>query len=1013
MKKFSTILIALLLLGFITKAQEYLSVSRTDLQFSRQLSSDTITVFSNTNWTCGFDQNWLSVSCAGGTGDSIISITAYANPLTTARTAHLIVSGTGVAAQTVTITQAASPLLSVSADSLVIGALANSTCSLKIASLPDWSAASDQPWLTLQPSSFVNPVTYAGTYSASGVRVHPTSGNIFFNDQLEVLTMVDSVTITKLYAGDYPAYTVQLTITNSTIIVGGKTMQVVNVTVIGAPGSGTLATDQSGNPTNYFDPSTRTFNLSYFYNTAAPRKIYEVLVGTLTTSTVTMTATASANPTSAIRQAAITITANGVPDKIVKVTQEASPIFAVSTKTLYLPAAANSSAAFNINSLTNWTVESNQNWLTLSKTSGSNKDTITVTASENASGKSRNAILTITGTGDITKTIDVIQYSKVPATGKWNQYYSGNNNTELSIVNDSVFWFCRSSNNTISYTLDGGRTWNVKNLPSNISGNTGFCAVSATTAYIACGSGTEIGLYKTTDGADSWTLEPTGYSKNKPTSFYGYSFPDFVYFWDTNNGLVYGDDNEIYITTNSGAQWNRVLSTTLQSGIGEWSFGTQEIYKITGNTIYILVNNQSYHTRILKSNDRGLTWSWVNTPTNTMNASFDFKDDNNGLYVDYNTKPSKLFSTTDGGQKWILINSTDNLHTLKYIPNQNLYISTYTVNGLQYTADNGQTWEANPSFNFNSAATYNAVISPDGLTTYVTGNGYIYSSQNAKGVNISFDHVTLTSPTTLDLSFSNNVDLASSQDTANYVLIYNSGNLLKSTAGSVNRIKTISVVRDNSDFALVHLTTENALPVDTITVNVNNVFDIEGFPTINGSTASTQAFALNFDLSATTMDIGAAENSSNTFSITSNLPWEITSDQSWLGANITSGSGNSIITLTAAANATSDTRVATVTITVPGFTSQTITVNQAIDITGIDKFENSGISIFPIPAKSILFVKGISQNATVSICDLTGQIIMSDIIPVNQIDINHLTNGIYILKIIDNNRVYTKRFVKQ
>jgi hypothetical protein len=383
------------------------------------------------------------------------------------------------------------------------------------------------------------------------------------------------------------------------------------------------------------------------------------------------------------------------------------------------------------------------------------------------------------------------------------------------------------------------------------------------------------------------------------------------------------------------------------------------------------------------------------------------------LYVDYSSKPSKLYSTTNGGQNWVLINSTDNLHNLKYIPNQNLYISTNTVNGLLYSTDNGLTWNANPSFNFTNVATYNCVLTSDGLTSYLTGNGYIYSSQNVKGVNVSFTDFTLTGPTTLDLSFSNNVDLASSQDTANYVLTYSSDNPGKSMTGIVTHIKTISAVRDNSDFALVHLTTETALPVDTITINVNNVKDLDGFPTINGSTSSIQTFILNFALSATTMDIGAEANSTNIFWVTSNLSWEITCDQTWLGIDITSGSGNSLITLTAAGNNTAALRVATVTVSVPGFTSQTITVNQAVDITGVAKFETSGISIFPNPAKNILYINGLPQNATVAICDLSGKTIMNNILPVNQITIGNLEKGMYILKIIDKNRVFTKRIVKQ
>ncbi|MBK6283950.1 MAG: leucine-rich repeat protein [Draconibacterium sp.] len=294
-----------------------------------------ININSSADWTATSDQPWLTVNpSTGATGSDTITFTATANPGLYLRTATVTISATGLDSQTIIVTQAALSILTVSSDSVVIGATANSTAMFKITSFPDWTATSNQPWLTLQPSSFVNTTIYAGTYSASGVRIHPTAGNIFYNNKEEILTMLDDITIQKDFAGDYAVQT-QIQLTQNTIVVDGKTMILVNVAVIGVTnGTGMLETDQNGNPTNYFDPSTRTYNLSYFYNTVAPRNIYEVLIGVATTSTITLTA--SANPASSIRQTNVTISASGVQDKIVKVTQDASPVLAVSTNSLVM-----------------------------------------------------------------------------------------------------------------------------------------------------------------------------------------------------------------------------------------------------------------------------------------------------------------------------------------------------------------------------------------------------------------------------------------------------------------------------------------------------------------------------------------------------------------------------------------------------------------------------------------------------------------------------------------------------
>ena len=81
--------------------------------------------------------------------------------------------------------------------------------------------------------------------------------------------------------------------------------------------------------------------------------------------------------------------------------------------------------------------------------------------------------------------------------------------------------------------------------------------------------------------------------------------------------------------------------------------------------------------------------------------------------------------------------------------------------------------------------------------------------------------------------------------------------------------------------------------------------------------------------------------------------------------------------------------------------------------TGIKKGENTGISIYPNPAKSIVFVSGITQNSVVSIFDSNGRMLMNKRISDNQVDISELAKGIYTLKVTDNKGVSVKKLVKQ
>ncbi len=82
-------------------------------------------------------------------------------------------------------------------------------------------------------------------------------------------------------------------------------------------------------------------------------------------------------------------------------------------------------------------------------------------------------------------------------------------------------------------------------------------------------------------------------------------------------------------------------------------------------------------------------------------------------------------------------------------------------------------------------------------------------------------------------------------------------------------------------------------------------------------------------------------------------------------------------------------------------------------VTGISKGENNRISIYPNPAKSIVFVSGINQNSVVSIFDSNGRMIMSKRIAGNQVDISKLAKGIYSLKVTDNKGVSVTKLVKQ
>jgi len=158
--------------------------------------------------------------------------------------------------------------------------------------------------------------------------------------------------------------------------------------------------------------------------------------------------------------------------------------------------------------------------------------------------------------------------------------------------------------------------------------------------------------------------------------------------------------------------------------------------------------------------------------------------------------------------------------------------------------------------------------------------------------------------------------------------------------------------------------------------------------------------------------IEAAQNNTISMDITSNSAWQANSNASWLTVNQTSGTGNTSLSISAAANTTAAQRTATLTVSGNGLSPQTLIVTQKESTTGMADLENTNISIFPNPTNSVLYINGFTEKATVLIYDLNGKLVFNKQITDNQIDVSNLVNGIYTLKVSDSNGVSTSKFLK-
>jgi len=132
-------------------------------------------VLSNTDWNVETDQLWCSVNTLGS-GNGEINATFPENLSTATRVAHIKVTVSGLAAITVTVTQAgAAPMLSVTPPNQNVTDPAGNT-SFTVVSNADWAVSSDQTWCVVNSAGTGN-----GTISADFTQnpaITPRKANI-------------------------------------------------------------------------------------------------------------------------------------------------------------------------------------------------------------------------------------------------------------------------------------------------------------------------------------------------------------------------------------------------------------------------------------------------------------------------------------------------------------------------------------------------------------------------------------------------------------------------------------------------------------------------------------------------------------------------------------------------------------------------------------------------------------------------------------------------------------------
>ena len=274
----------------------------------------------------------------------------------------------------------------------------------------------------------------------------------------------------------------------------------------------------------------------------------------------------------------------------------------------------------------------------------------------------------------------------------------------ISIVNNNVVWAAAyNGTSTTTYiteftmTTNGGTTWTPRTVTGYTSGwgSSMIFATSATTAYLPVFNASAGGgrILKTTDGGVTFTHQSTA-AFAAPAGF-----PNVLHFFNENDGFTMGDPNggyfEIYTTSDGGTNWNRVPQANIPPPAAADEYGVVGYYSAVGNTAWFTTNKG----RIMKTTDKGATWSVLTTPIAVGNQfKIEMKDAMNGIILDVVAATPLYYRTTDGGANWTPLLPTGNFFDgdFCYVPGTlNAFVSTGSATGFtgaSYSLDNGSTW---------------------------------------------------------------------------------------------------------------------------------------------------------------------------------------------------------------------------------------------------------------------------------------------------------------------------------
>jgi hypothetical protein len=670
------------------------------------------------------------------------------------------------------------------------------------------------------------------------------------------------------------------------------------------------------------------------------------------------------NQTNATRIDTIKIMPAGL--KIVKmVVTQAMQTLSVSPSTMILADTANSKGTFTLISDTTWTVgfASGSPWLTANPASGKFNNTVTLTAAANNTGVVRTDTVKINAPGVTTKKILVNQGFTGPI------FTATNDSTNISTSaasKDTV----RITSNTI-WTITSSQSW----VTLNQSGGTNNAKVGlAIAANSAPGSRTDT-IKVTAPGATPQVFTLTQAGAPNPSVLWlnlssfsfisSLSIPSAAY---TNSNIWPGSSATAY-SLRSSAPW-----LTIPSGAN----GTPANF---GGTYYLMPTIAAIANSSFASRTANLI---VSFPGSTYTATFPVTQA--GKTLNFSLSKTAMVLGSDAGS------------------NDKSIITCDTT----WTATNSQSWLSLNHASGNKNDTIIATISSAGTSIRI-------DTIKVTAVSTTLTKYIVVASGTPTLSVSDTVWNFSSDSASHTITVTSNAGWTATCPQSFVNLSTPSGFGNGT--IVVSIGQNPFTPGRTAKITIS-CMGLTKVITINQATITPtlNVSALSLNFKATVDSSSMWINTNGDFTISSNVDWITSSPRTNVGIGIAGDIGMVFAKIKANANTSNAIRTAIVTVSVPGTLPQTFTYTQdaSTGTNDLNGTTNGEVTAYPNPVSDVLYVK-LTGSSTISLFNMEGQLISTkdEKGDLSEINMSGYKSGIYILKIVTEGRIITKKVFKQ